>query len=336
MQSMSTTTTELTKNTALLQLRAEDTASRLGLLEADAVARRAVVTEPITPTTTVVRTDTKKQPRGRGETLHVRGQDSGVTRPPDLPSGNEIRTAVILHCLEDVETASLLAKLQESELELDKTGGFHRQRDRDKHKSASVDRFKGAGCTDDSAKPEIPRWDNKLEALRAHRKSKGQCFTCGEKWNKTHKCDTQVPLHIVEELLEVLQIDNEDRQSSSTDSSSEDDLMLLAPLSAPSTPRRRRTMRLHGMIDKHPVLILVDSGANASFIDDKLAALLNRETEATAPARFVAANGAPLTSDKKMPMLTWLCQGHSFQQDFQVLPLPCYDIILGADWLEDH
>jgi hypothetical protein len=244
----------------------------------------------------------------------------------------KIRTAVILHCLEDVETASLLAKLQESELEMDKTGGFHHQRDRDKHKSAFVDSIKGAGRTDGSAKPEIPHWDNKLEALQAYCKSKGQCFTCGEKWNKTHKWATQVPLHIVEELLEVLQTDNEDRQSSSTDSLSEDDLMLLAPLSAPSTPRQRRTMRLHGMIDKHPVLILVDSG----FIGDKLAALLNSETKSTAPARFVAANGAPLTSDKKIPMLTWLCQGHSFQQDFQVLPLPCYDIILGADWLEDH
>lgn len=29
-------------------------------------------------------------------------------------------------------------------------------------------------------------------------------------------------------------------------------------------------------------------------------------------------------------------QGHTFKYDARVLPLKCYDVILGADWLEDH
>jgi hypothetical protein len=82
MQTMSATTTELTKSTALLQLHAEDTASRLGLLETGAITRPANITEPIAPTTTVVRTDTDKQPNGRGEALHLRGQDSGSLGRP--------------------------------------------------------------------------------------------------------------------------------------------------------------------------------------------------------------------------------------------------------------
>jgi hypothetical protein len=88
MQTVSATTTELTKSTTLVQLHAEDTASRLSLLETGAITRPANIAEPITPTTTVVRTDTDKQPNGLGEDLHVRGQDLGVTRPPDLPSAN--------------------------------------------------------------------------------------------------------------------------------------------------------------------------------------------------------------------------------------------------------
>ena len=34
--------------------------------------------------------------------------------------------------------------------------------------------------------------------------------------------------------------------------------------------------------------------------------------------------------------LQWWAQGNSFTQDMRVLPLGCFDIILGADWLEDH
>ena len=49
METMSTTTTNLLKNTALLQLHAEDTASCLGLLEAAAVARSAGGSDPVTP-----------------------------------------------------------------------------------------------------------------------------------------------------------------------------------------------------------------------------------------------------------------------------------------------
>jgi hypothetical protein len=65
------------------------------------------------------------------------------------------------------------------------------------------------------SRSEVKRQDNskpadKLDALKAFQCSKGPCFTCGKKWSKkwsrSHKCPSQVPLHIIEELLEVLQI----------------------------------------------------------------------------------------------------------------------------------
>jgi hypothetical protein len=80
----------------------------------------------------------------------------------------------------------------------------------------------------------------------------------------------------MEEFLEVLQSDEEDTKSSGRSSSaSEDDLMLLAPLAQTTPARQHRTMRLHGLIDKHHVLILVDSGANSSFIDERLCWLVH-------------------------------------------------------------
>jgi hypothetical protein len=94
----------------------------------------------------------------------------------------------------------------------------------------------------------------------------------------------------MEELLEVLQPDDDSHSSSDSSSESEDNFMLLqlAPSAATPTARQRRTMRLHGMIDKQHVLILVDSGANSSFIDAALAAKLGRTMTDTSPTRFVA------------------------------------------------
>lgn len=37
-----------------------------------------------------------------------------------------------------------------------------------------------------------------------------------------------------------------------------------------------------------------------------------------------------------MPQLQWFVQGHTFVSNARVLPLKCYDLILGEDWLEDY
>ena len=65
MQTVTDSTAELVKNTDFLAVRAEDTASRLGLLEANAATCRGLNPDPLTPTTTVVPTVTNNQPNGR-------------------------------------------------------------------------------------------------------------------------------------------------------------------------------------------------------------------------------------------------------------------------------
>jgi hypothetical protein len=47
-------------------------------------------------------------------------------------------------------------------------------------------------------------WDEKMQPLRAQRRAKGECFRCGDKYQPGHKCAKSVPLHVVEELMEVL------------------------------------------------------------------------------------------------------------------------------------
>ena len=70
MKSVNDTTADLAKSTALLKLHAEDTASRIGLLESRS--------EPITPTTTVVRAATDQQPQGLRYADVARGQEQGA------------------------------------------------------------------------------------------------------------------------------------------------------------------------------------------------------------------------------------------------------------------
>jgi hypothetical protein len=60
-------------------------------------------------------------------------------------------------------------------------------------------------------------------------KSKGQCFRCGEKFQPGHKCAKSVPLHMVEELLQVIQTNSEsDTKDSTLDSSGSESLMMLS------------------------------------------------------------------------------------------------------------
>jgi hypothetical protein len=138
---------------------------------------------------------------------------------------DEIRSVVLLRMPEDVDTASMLALLQETEQE-------NIRQHHHSFKSSSKYNYMAGGAAekakfpvraDDTKRPDKPRWDDKLESLRAYRKSKGECFTCGEKWSRTHKCPDKIPLHILEELLDVLPPGGEASTESPDDMSSEDE-----------------------------------------------------------------------------------------------------------------
>nr|XP_040245406.1 glycine-rich cell wall structural protein 1.8-like [Aegilops tauschii subsp. strangulata] len=72
----------------------------------------------------------------------------------------------------------------EAELEHDKSVTNVKSGHRSYHKaSSSIEKHKSPAVPEDSRK-----WSEKLEALRAYRKSKNLCFTCGDPWARGHKC----------------------------------------------------------------------------------------------------------------------------------------------------
>jgi len=97
---------------------------------------------------------------------------------------------------------------------------------------------------------------------------------------------------------------------------------------------KRRTMKICGKIGKLDVLILINSGSVGTFISDQLASRLPDQRTSCQSVKFVAADGSPMICQEKIEKLQWHAQGHSFTSSVGILPLKCFDMILGQDWLE--
>lgn len=180
--------------------------------------------------------------------------------------------------------------------------------------------------------------EDKFESLRAMRRAKGLCFKCGDKYAPGHKCATQISLHVLEELLDALQLEtkSDDEQSGTSDRETEQDTEVMS-ISEDEVNgiAKRRTIKLQGLIQKQSVLILVDSGSSHNFISKKLVTALNLFEDTVPTATVRLADGTPIQSDTAIHNLQWWTQGHTFCNTMRVLPLGSYDIILGMDWLAD-
>ena len=99
--------------------------------------------------------------------------------------------------------------------------------------------------------------------------------------------------------------------------------------------RSKKAFRLQGTVGKHTLLILVDSGSVSSFLNQDLVDKLQCTRKQMSASTFVVANGEKMSCDQFVPQFEWGVQGHTFVQDMKILPLGCYDMILGHDWLDD-
>lgn len=181
--------------------------------------------------------------------------------------------------------------------------------------------------------------EEKLATLRAYRRAKGLCFKCGERWGHNHKCNTAVPLHLVEEMWALVQeeeVMQATLESEPVGNMEDTETLMAISRQAVQGCEGKRTVRLKGDIHCQEVLMLVDSGSSSSFISSHLMGLFPTVQKLNTPLRVKVSDGGVLSCQYEIPQCTWVCQGHTFQTDLKVLPLACYDIILGMDWLEMH
>jgi hypothetical protein len=223
---------------------------------------------------------------------------------------DDLRSAIHLHCPPDLDTASLLALMQEEDMATSKKHSTSGTDNRDTTKFSSryghsQEKFsskeKQTQRSDDSKKPEHSKWEERLDTLRAYRRSKGQCFTCGEKYTRTHKCPDKIPLHVIEELMELLPIHADNIDDASDGDSDTDDLMLIAATDTPNVAKKKNTIRLQGTVGKHQMLILIDSGSVASFISTDLAKRLQCSTQNMTARQFTVADGHPVQCTEFVP-----------------------------------
>ena len=162
------------------------------------------------------------------------------------------------------------------------------------------------------------------------------CFECGDKWNLAHKCATTVALNLVEELWQLLPEDViSQSEPDKLSSDSDEDLMELS-LFAVQGIDCHKTIRLAGTLDQHSVVFLVDSGNTSSFISHTLASCLPNWTPLLDPVQIRVANGTLLQCTHELVNCPVIIQGHNFVVNLKILPLQCYDIIFGMDWLGQH
>jgi hypothetical protein len=177
--------------------------------------------------------------------------------------------------------------------------------------------------------------EQKASALMAYRKAKGLCYKCGLHWSTTHKCSDTVPLHVVEELWQLLdQPDSQDNSPVSPDQSPKD--LLVLSFHAVHGTEAPETIKLMATVFSKKVLMLVDSGSSSSFISQPLAALGPPLIPLPEAVQVKVASGQLLACTHYIPHCKVSLPGHVFSINLKVLPLQCYDIILGMDWLSSH
>jgi hypothetical protein len=97
-----------------------------------------------------------------------------------------------------------------------------------------------------------------------------------------------------------------------------------------------KTIRLRGFLAGQETFMLVDSGSSHCFINEQLASKVSGWKPLPSHVHVTVANGAKILCAYELPNLMWGIQGHTFQCSFKIIPLGCYDAILGMDWLSSH
>ena len=91
-------------------------------------------------------------------------------------------------------------------------------------------------------------------------------------------------------------------------------------------------MRVHGLVKKQKVVILIDTGSAHNFLNQEVAKRTGVETVATDPLTVFVVDGTKMTSSAACKGFKWEMEEVVFQTDMRVLELKVYDMVLGIQW----
>jgi hypothetical protein len=250
-----------------------------------------------------------------------------------------ISSAIMLHKPRTVDAALSLALMQEEMLDasakryLNRSSRYSPRLNSSAKPIALLDTPPSEAKSVGTPDPK-PKWESKLSTLREQRRAQGLCMKCGEKWGGGHRCPKQVPLHILEEVWDVMNLEEEPNKPSDSISNSSDEEILALSAEAIAGVQGKKTFKLQGMINNTEILILADSGSTSTFISTNMANKLSYDQEEVPAVQVQVASGDQFPSTRAITNLIWWTQGHTFSTTARILDIPCYDLVLGMDWLE--
>jgi hypothetical protein len=246
---------------------------------------------------------------------------------------DELRTAVRIQAPTSITRASVFAKIQEEELDVN----------RPRHRPLPAGRPPPAPAPVPPRAAAIPRVQNddfaRERQLRDFRKANGLCFKCGDRFSRDHQCKKQGAQLLTIQVGEFGELLTEDAVHA---------LELLdepvaaavecCMLSAQATAGTESSacIRLAAHVRDQAMLLLLDSGSSHSFVSSSFVHRLQLPTTPIHPVPVKVANGQFIVCDSIVTNLPWTSQGHTIHTDLRVLNLDAYDGVLGMDWLDAH
>lgn len=259
---------------------------------------------------------------------------------------DDVRSAVLLHRPSTLDTAYVLAQLQEEvagsirKPELKKPDFSYHARSSPRSPMPlppPPGKISRSPVAEDRKPPDPGKTktaDDRWRALRAFRRAKGLCQFCAEKWSRDHKCADSIQLHAIQEVFDLFHSEDDGESAAGDSVHHSEHLFCTLSEAAVSGVPSPKTMCMLGTIQGHSVTILVDSGSSNSFLGKHIASQLSGISTAPVPVMVQVANGEKLISDSLLQQALWMVGEVSFVSDLKVLPLSSYDMIVGMDWLE--
>ena len=219
---------------------------------------------------------------------------------------DKLRAAVRLQAPNSITRASILARIQEEELNTPRA----RPRPQPQGRPPPVP----------ARPPAAPRQQPddyaRERQLKEFRRANGLCFKCGDRYTRDHRCNTQAQLLTIQvgaygELLtddtvHALDLLDAPEQEVPPPECCTISAHTLDGSEAPNT------IRLRALVGNQVMLLLLDSGSTHSFVNKTFVERVGATTKEIATLDVRVANGDRLTCSRQVPELKWWMQGHTF------------------------
>ncbi|CAA0810229.1 Unknown protein, partial [Striga hermonthica] len=164
-----------------------------------------------------------------------------------------------------------------------------------------------------------------------HRREKGLCFKCEEKFTPSHQCKQAFVIEVANPDDEEAVVEEELHQEEEIEALHEEPEISMHAMAGIRGPR---TMRLPAWVRDRRVVVLVDNGSYYNFINTELSEKLKLPTTKIKPFEVRVANGERLQCTESFRKVPIKFNGVTVKADLYALRLVGPDVVLGVQWLE--